>query len=82
MFFITHSFLGLAIKKAKWWTREEDEILIENWREYAAHHDIALRDAPTFFGTSKQDSMEFRERVQFAQARLFHPWMCKVHTTK
>ncbi|KAH7715921.1 hypothetical protein AAVH_16652 [Aphelenchoides avenae] len=68
---------GLAIKKAKWWTREEDEILIENWREYAAHHDIALRDAPTFFGTSKQDSMEFRERVQFAQARLFHPWMCK-----
>ncbi|KAH7710221.1 hypothetical protein AAVH_22492 [Aphelenchoides avenae] len=64
---------GLVIKKWKW-SRDEDEMLVENWREYAAHHDIPLRDAPKFFGASKDESLELR---QSAQATLFHPWMCK-----
>ncbi|KAH7703976.1 hypothetical protein AAVH_28839 [Aphelenchoides avenae] len=68
---------GLAIKKWKKWTREEDEILVENWREYAARHNVPLRDAPKFFGATKKGSLEFRELSQDAQTTLFHPWMCK-----
>ncbi|KAH7710219.1 hypothetical protein AAVH_22490 [Aphelenchoides avenae] len=64
---------GLAIKKWRW-SRDEDEILVENWREYAAQHGIPLRDASKFFGTTKEDSLDLRQSAQTTQ---FHPWMCK-----
>ncbi|KAH7693200.1 hypothetical protein AAVH_39768, partial [Aphelenchoides avenae] len=66
---------GLAIKKFKKWTREEDEILVENWREYAARHKVPLRDAPKYFGSTRKGSLEFRELNQDAQTTHFHPWI-------
>ncbi|KAH7698998.1 hypothetical protein AAVH_33902, partial [Aphelenchoides avenae] len=67
---------GLAIKKWKW-SRDEDEMLVENWREYAARHNVPLRDAAKFFGATREEPLESTERKQSVEATLFHPWMCK-----
>ncbi|KAH7724245.1 hypothetical protein AAVH_08133 [Aphelenchoides avenae] len=67
---------GLHLKYGEF-SREEDEELIENWREYANYHHISVREAPMYFGLKRQDPVDRKEIIQRARVTKLRPWMCK-----
>jgi hypothetical protein len=70
-------------------------LLVENWRSFAAAHDIPEEEAPLYFlnslyfnnfysyvsaATATETPEGHRERIEFTNSSLFRPWLCSVLT--
>lgn len=68
---------GVEIKKA-YFSSQENEQILENWRSFSSAHKISDDEAPLYMSaaTANETSDDHKDRLRFIHSTLFRPWMC------
>ncbi|KAL7070851.1 hypothetical protein ACQ4LE_009695 [Meloidogyne hapla] len=68
---------GIEIKEKRF-SKAENKQILENWRSFAAAHDIPEDEAPLYMSaaTATETPEKHRERINFTNQTLLRPWLC------